>query len=159
MYYVILNDEEYFKNKIDINRFNEVSINGNRRVDGVFTVVTKEILESRDNDIGRGEEVFENSWLCRDRGVQFVVVKIPQDILYTEHQEYIEKCFGLFDTESFYVELWSIKLQDQEKYEYFIIGFNKSFEHKIIFDEEFIEKQENEVVKYICEKIEEKLYK
>lgn len=159
MHYVILNSEEYFKNKINIYNFKEVSVNGNRRVDGVFAEVTEQLLEDGNNNSTDGNRFFNQEWLCRDRGVQFVVIKIPQNILYSENTEYIEECFELFDKESFFIELWSIKLQGQEKYEYFIIAFNKNFGFKVIFDEEFVEKKEDEILDYISLKIEKSLFK
>lgn len=158
MHYVILNSEEYFKGNINIDNFNEVSIDGKDRVDGVFGEITQELLEHGNPELEDGNKFFREEWLCRDRGIQFVVIKIPQNILYSEHRQYIEECFGLFDKEGFYIELWSIKLQDHEKYEYFMIAYNKIFNFEIIFDEYFIEKEESEILNFICKKIEQKLY-
>ena len=159
MHYVILNNQEYFKDKININNFNEVSIRGNSRVDGVFAEITSELLEHGYTESTDGNRFFGEEWLCGDRGVQFVVIKIPQDILYSEHQEYIDECFKLFNKESFFVELWSIKHENKEKYEYFIIGYNKNFGHQILGNDEFVEKKEQEVIPYICKKIEKNLFK
>lgn len=159
MNYVILNDIEYYQNNIMIDNFQEVSLNGKDRIDGVFGTIFEEVLEQSSQNTGGRNQFFEEEWLCRDRGVQFVVIRVPQNILYTEHQEYIQKCFELFNKESFYIELWSTKLKDKEKYEYFIIGYNKNFDFTIIFENEFDELEENEIIKYISKKIEKNLFK
>lgn len=159
MHYVILNGEEYYRNNITIDGFTEVSLHGNDRVDGVFGEITNELLENGYSEQTDGNRFFTEEWLCRDRGVQFVVIKVPQNILYSDNQESIEECFRILDKESFYIELWSIKHKNKEKYEYFIIGYNKNLNFKIIFDEDFTEKEENEIINFICQKIEKKLFK
>lgn len=159
MNYIILNNIDFYQDKIKLENFKEVSIHGNKRVDGVFGTITTELLETGYQESGTGNRFFEEEWICRDKGVRFVVIRIPQNILYSEHSEYIEECFKLFNKESFYIELWSTKFQDEEKYEYFIIGFNKDFGFKIIFEKEFYEIDKNNIVEFLSEKIEKKLFK
>lgn len=153
MNFIILNDFDFYKN-INLKGFKEVSIDGRDRVDGVFGSITPEILESFPNNIGDGNSIFREQWLCSDSGTIFVVLKIPQNILYTGTGEFIEKCFGFFNKKSFYIELGCIKLKNQEKYEYFIIAFKKSLGFQLVFKESFIEKKEEEVVPFLCETIE-----
>lgn len=159
MNYVILNDVEYYKNNIVLDNFKEVSIHGNSRVDGVFGTITQELLEDGYSDSANGNRFFDEEWLCRDKGTRFVVIRIPQNILYSKHSEYIKECFELFNKESFYIELWSVKCKNKEKYEYFIIGFHKDFNFKILFNKEFYEIEEDCVVKNISEEIEKKIFK
>lgn len=154
MNYVILNDFDYYKNNINIKGFKEVSIDGRDRIDGVFGSITPEILESITNNDGDGDSILREQWLCSDSGTVFVVLKVPQDILYTGAGELIEKCFGFFNKKSFHIELGCIKLKNQEKYEYFIIAFKKSLGFQLVFKESFIEKKEEEIVPFLCETIE-----
>lgn len=158
MNYVVLNDNEYYKD-IQLSRFKEVSINGRSRVDGVFGTITQEILDNTSGDGGKGDQIFGEQWLCRNSGVRFVAIKVPQDILYQDSGESLEKCFGLFNPESFWLEMGSIRIKGQRnRYEYFIIAYNKnSYDFKIIFDEKFIEKEEDEILPFICKKIENKV--
>ena len=153
MNYIILNDLDFYNN-IEIKGFKEVSIDGRDRIDGVFGSITPEILESISNDNGNGDSILREQWLCSDSGTVFVVLKIPQDILYSGDGEFIEECFGFFNPKSFYLELGCIKLEDQEKYEYFIIAYKKSLGFQLIFKKAFIEKKEEEIVPFLCETIE-----
>ena len=131
-----------------------MSIDGRDRIDGVFGSITSEILESLSDNNGDGNSILREQWLCSDSGTVFVVLKIPQDILYSNDGEFIEECFGFFNPQSFYLELGCIKLEDQEKYEYFIIAYKKSLGFQLIFKEAFIEKKEEEIVPFLCETIE-----
>ena len=153
MNYIVLNDFDFYKD-INIKGFKEVSIDGRDRIDGVFGSITSEILESISNNNRDGDSVLREQWLCSDSGTVFVVLKIPQDILYSGNGEFIEECFGFFNPESFYLELGCIKLENQEKYEYFIIAYKKSLGFQLIFKEAFIEKKEEEIVPFLCETIE-----
>lgn len=153
MNYIILNDKEFF-NDISIFNCKEVFLNGRDRVDVVFGTITQEILDEQSEQFGEGDSFFGEQWLCSDSGTVFVVLKVPQDILYTGTGELIEKCFGLFNKKSFYIELGCIKLKDQEKYEYFIVAFKKSLGFQLVFKESFIEKKEEEIVPFLCETIE-----
>ena len=152
MNYLLLNNNEEYKN-IDT-RLNEVFLDGRDRVDVVLGTITSEILEKLSRDNGDGDFVFREQWLCRDSGTVLVVLEVPQDILYLGEGEFIEKCFGFFNKESFYVELGCIKLKNKEKYRYFLIGRNKNMLFDLFFKEEFIEKEESEINQFIFEKIE-----
>ena len=152
MNYLILNNNESFKN-IDT-KMNEVSLDGRDRVDVVFATITEEILEELSNNNGNGDSVLREQWLCRDSGTVIVVLEIPQNILYSGTGESISKCFGILNKESFYIELGSIKLEDQEKYRYFLIARNKNMNFDLFFNEEFVEKKEPEINQFIFEKIE-----
>ena len=158
MNYIILNDEEYYK-QIDIPRFKEVLKDGNRRVDGIFGSITKEILEEESSDDG-GRNIFPGTeWLLRNSGVLFMVIRVPQDILYDNSGESLERCFKLFDPKSFWLELGSIRIKNKENtYEYFFVAYNKNLlNFNIIFNEGFIEIEKDQVINYICKKIEEKI--
>ena len=87
-----------------------------------------------------------------------MVFRIPQDILYDGTGESIERCLGLFNPEDVYVEMGAIKLEDKENtYEYFLIGYNKKLGFKLLLDKKFPEKSYNELLPYICKKIEKKI--
>jgi len=158
MNYIVLNDEDFYKD-ISLPRFKEVLKNGNRRVDGIFGTVTKELLEQSLSNDGGGDIFSENEWLCGDRGILFVVLRVPQDILYDQTGKSLEKCFGLFNPESFWLELGSFRIKDKENtYEYFFIAYNKNqLEFKIFFDDEIIFIQKEAIVDYLCRKIEQKI--
>ena len=158
MNYIVLNDNEYYKD-IQLPKFKEVSIDGRNRVDGVFGTITQEILDQSTGNGGKGGNLFREQWLCRDSGIRFVVIKVPQDILYQDSGESLEKCFGLFDPKSFWLEMGSIRIKGQRnRYEYFIVAYNKnSLDFKIIFNEKYIEKEKEEILNFVCKKIEEKI--
>lgn len=158
MNYVLLNDNEYYQN-IQLSRFKEVHIDGRNRVDGVFGTITEEILDDISADRGRGDPIFGEEWLCRNSGVRFVVIRVPQDILYKDSGESLERCFGLFDPKSFWLELGSIRIKNKtNRFEYFFVAYNKnSLNFDIIFDEKQVILEENEILNYVCKKIEEKI--
>ena len=157
MNYVVLNDNEFFEN-IQLSNFKEVSLDDRNRVDGIFGTITREVLESSDKDDGRRSEFFREEWLCRDSGVLFMVIRIPQDILYDGTGQSIERCLGLFNPKDVYVEMGAIKLEDKENtYEYFLIGYNKKLGFRLLLDEKFLEKSQYELVPFICKKIEDKI--
>lgn len=157
MNYIVFNDKEFYKD-IKLQNFKEVSINGAERVDGVFGTITHELLEKSSYDSDGRSQFFEEQWLCGNSGTIFMVFRIPQDILYDGTGESLEKCFGFFNPESIYVEVGAIKLQNKEnKYEYFLIGYNKNLGLKLFFDKEVIEVDEEKVLNWLCEKIEKKI--
>ena len=157
MNYLILNDNEYFNN-IELSNFKEVRLDDRNRVDGIFGSITKEILEFSDKHDTRGDSLFREEWLCRDSGVLFVVLRVPQDILYDGTGKSIERCLGVFNPKTFYVEMGAIKLEDKKNtYEYFFIGYNKNLGFRLLFDEKFLEKSQYELLPFICEKIEKKI--
>lgn len=158
MNYIVLNDEDFY-NDINLYRFKEVLKNGNRRVDGIFGTVTKELLEQSLSDDGGGDIFPKEQWLCGDRGLLFMVLRVPQDILYDQTGKSLEKCFGLFNPESFWLELGSFRIKGKENtYEYFFIAYNKNqLKFELIFDDEIICIEKEAIVNYICEKIEQKI--
>lgn len=158
MNYVVLNDQEYYKD-ICFEKGKEVLLDGRDRVDGVFGTITRELLDEARNDPEGGGRIFDQQWLCSNRGVKFVVIKFPQDLLYEESSLPLEECFGLFDPESFWVEVGAISNKNKgNRYEYFFVGYNKnSLYFRIIFNDGWIEKEEDEILKYVCQKIEERI--
>ena len=157
MNYIVLNDNEFFEN-ISLSNFKEVQLNDRNRIDAVFGSITKELLESADKDNGGRDIFFREQWLCRDSGVLFMVFRIPQDILYDGTGESIERCLGLFNPEDVYVEMGAIKLEDKENsYEYFLIAYSKKLGFKLLLDKKFLEKSYNELLPFICKKIEKKI--
>lgn len=157
MNYIVLNDNDFFQN-IELSNFKEVQIDDRNRVDGIFGTITNEVLESSDEENGGRNNLLREEWLCRDSGIIFVVLRIPQNILYDDTGESIEKCLGIFNPEDVYVEMGAIKLEDKENtYEYFLIAYNKKLGFKVLLDEKFLEKSQYELLPFICKKIEEKI--
>ena len=157
MNYIVLNDNEFFQN-IELSNFKEVQIDDRNRVDGIFGTITNEVLESSDEENGRRNNLLREEWLCRDSGIIFVVLRIPQNILYDDTGESIEKCLGIFNPEDVYVEMGAIKLEDKENtYEYFLIAYNKKLGFRLLLDKKFPEKSQYELLPFICKKIEEKI--
>lgn len=157
MNYIVLNDEDFFKD-VSLSNFKEVSIDDRNRIDGIFGGITREILESSDGDNGRRDKIFGEEWFSRNSGIIFMVFRVPQNILYDGTGESIEKCLGFFNPKNVYVEMGAIKLKDKENtYEYFIVAYNKKLGFKVFFDEKFLEKSQYELVPFICEKIEKKI--
>ena len=152
MNYIVLNDNEFYKN-IDLKNFKEVSVDDRNRVDAVFGTITQELLENRYNIDGEGDKLFREQWLCGNSGVIFMVLRFPQNILYDGTGQSLERCLGFFDPKNVYVEVWSIKLKNQEKYEYFLVAYNKNLGFQLLCDEKFVEKEENEVLDFVLEKI------
>lgn len=152
MNYVVLNDNDFYKD-ISLKNFKEVSINDRNRIDAIFGTITEELLENGYNLDGEGDNIFREQWLCRDSGVIFMVFRFPQNILYDGTGQSLERCLGLYNPESFYAEIWSIKLEDKEKYEYFLVVYNKNLGFKLLCEEKFVEKEENEVLNFVLEKI------
>lgn len=157
MNYIVLNDEEFYKD-IKLNNFKEVSVDGRERVDGIFGSITQEILESSGDDNGARSQFFREKWLFGNSGVIFMVFRVPQNILYDGTGESIERCLGFFNPKDVYVEMGAIKLEDKENsYEYFLIAYNKKLGFRVFFDEKFLEKSQYELLPFICEKIEKKI--
>lgn len=157
MNYIVLNDEDFFKD-ISLSNFKEVSIDDRNRVDGIFGGITREILESSDGNDGGRDKIFGEEWFSRNSGIIFMVFRVPQNILYDGTGESIERCLGLFNPKNVYVEMGAIKLEDKENtYEYFIVAYNKKLGFRVFFDEKFLEKSQYELVPFICEKIEKKI--
>ena len=153
MNYVVLNDNDFYQN-INLDNFKEVSVDGRERVDGVFGSITDEILEESSKYDGEGDFLFGTDWFYGNSGTIFMVLRTTQNILYDGTGESLERCLGFFNPEDVYVEMGAIKLEDKENtYEYFLITYKKSLGFQLIFDEKFIEKKEEEIIPYICEKL------
>lgn len=156
MNYVILNNEEYFENKIVLDKFQKVDINGSERIDAVFAEITSKILEDSNNDGGRGDSVLPEQWLLADGGVSFVVCKVDRSILYNENNKLIEKLFGLFSKEYFYIELWNFNVEESyNQLECFLIAYNKQFGYQEILSDN--DTEEKDILKVILKKIEKKI--
>ena len=156
MNYIILNNQEYFKNKINLKNFKEVSIDGSERIDAIFAEITTEILENTDNIGGNGNSVLPGQWLFADGGVQFMVCKIDRSILYNENEQLIEKLFGLFSKKYFYIELWNFNIEESyNQLECFLIAYNKNFGYQEILSDN--DSEEKDIFKIILKKIEEKI--
>lgn len=156
MNYVILNSEEYFEDKIVLDKFQKVDINGSERVDAVFAEITSEILEDSDNNGGRGDSVLPEQWLLADGGVSFVVCKVDRSILYNENNKLIEKLFGFFSKEYFYIELWNFNVEESyNQLECFLIAYNKQFGYQEILSDN--DTEEKDILKVILKKIEKKI--
>lgn len=155
MNYIILNDREIFENQIHIDGFKEVELNGNDRVDAVFCHITKEILENINKEPERRDSILPQSWLLRDAGI-FVLSKIDRNILYDEDTELIQTMFGLFDQESFYIEIRGFnRAESYNQIDQFIIAYKKSLGYIEDLFPEKIDSTENiqELLKYIEKKI------
>lgn len=156
MNYIILNNEEYFEDKIVLDKFQKVDINGSERIDAVFAEITSKILEDSDNDGGRGDSVLPEQWLLADGGVSFVVCKVDRSILYNENNKLIEKLFRLFSKEYFYIELWNFNVEESyNQLECFLIAYNKQFGYQEILSDN--DTEEKDILKVILKKIEKKI--
>ena len=153
MNYIVLNDREFYRD-INLDRFKEVSVDGEQRVDAIFGTITKEVLEQEPGKHGERDLFSRAEWPCRNSGVRFMVIKVPQDILYDDSGESLERCFGLFDKEGFWLEMGAVRVKGQSRYEYFFVAYNKNaLDFKIIFNDGYVIREENEVLPYILEKI------
>lgn len=156
MNYIILNNEKYFQDKIDLKKFKKVELNGSERIDAVFAEITTKILENINNITGDGDSVLPGQWLLADGGVQFMVCKIDRSILYNENEQLIEELFGLFSKEYFYIELWNFNIEESyNQLECFLIAYNKNFGYQEILSDD--NSEEKETLKIILKKIEEKI--
>lgn len=157
MNYVILNNKDYFKNKINIKQLKEVDINEEERVDAVFGEITTKILENEDTKSRGRDPIFRNEWLLKDRGVSFMVFKVDRSILYNENEELIEKMFGLFSKDNFFTELWSLNIEDSyNQLDCFLILYNKNFGWQQIISS-YNEDEKKDHFEMILKKIEEKI--
>ena len=157
MNYIVLNDNDFFEN-IQLSNFKEVLLDDRNRIDALFGSITNELLESTDGVNRERDFIFREKWICRDSGLIFVVLRIPQNLLYNDTGESIKKCLGIFNPEDVYVEMGAIKLEDKENtYEYFLIAYNKKLGFRVLLDEKFLEKSQYELLPFICKKIEEKI--
>jgi len=158
MNYIILNDDEFFRDKINLKGFKEVDLFGEERADAVFCHFSKKLLAYVDNytDNGRvtGDSVFPGSELLRDAGI-FVVSKIDRDILYDEDTELIEKVFRFFDQESFYIEVRGYnRAETYNQIDQFIIAYRKNLGY---IEDLLPNNIENDIFETILKSIEEKL--
>lgn len=156
MNYVILNDEDYFTNKINLQNFKEVSRHGRDRCDGVFGTITRELLEECYRDEGRRDKFFEEAGLYGNWGLEFIVFKIPQDLLYFDNTELIPLCFRFINANDFFTQIWSFSYKNT--WEYFLIGIKKSHGLNYIFDTKIDSYDNAYGLEKICKKIEESLF-
>lgn len=147
--YIILNDA--FE-QINLKNFTEVDINGDERIDGIFGEFTPRILEQLNNNSGRGENVFREQWLLRDRGVLFMVFKFPENVLHDQSGKTIKKIIRTYDEKNFYLEIWSCEFKN--KWEYFLIAINKNLGFHTMNDINPFLKEKDTGIKKICQKIE-----
>ncbi len=155
MNYIILNNNEYFQDKISLNNFKEVGLNESERVDAVFAEITTKILENNDNIGERRDSILPEQWLLRDGGVSFILCKVDRSILYNENEELIEKMFELFSKEHFYIELWNFNVEESyNQLDCFLIAYNKKFGYQEILTDD---DSKEEIIKIILKKIEEKI--
>lgn len=156
MNYILLNDEKYFKDKVKLKNFKEVSKYGRERCDGIFGTITTELLEECSKDNGRRNKFFEEGGLDGSRGCEFVVFKIPQNLLYFTDTKLIEECTRFIDENDFYTQIWSFSYQNSWKY--FLIGIKKTHDINYIFDTNIDAHDEAYGIQRICQKIEEVLF-
>lgn len=155
MNYIILNDKDFFKDKINIEKLKEVDLNGEERVDAIFGEITAELLEDIISESESGNPILRNKWLLKDRGIAFMVFKTDRSILYNENDELIEKMFGLFSKDDFFIELWSLNIEDSyNQLDSYLIIYNKNFGWQQIISS-YEEKQDH--FEMILKKIEEKI--
>ena len=156
MNYIILNNKDFFKDKINIGKLKEVDLNGEERVDAIFGEITTELLENRVSGSETRNSIFRNEWLLKDRGITFMVFKTDRSILYNENDELIEKMFGLFSKDDFFIELWSLNIEDSyNQLDSYLIIYNKNLGWQQIISDE-VEKSENHF-EMILKKIEKKI--
>lgn len=127
MNYIILNNKNYFQDRINIEKLKEVDLSGEERVDAIFGEITTELLEDIISESESGNPILRNQWLLKNRGVTFMVFKTDRSILYNENDELIEKMFGLFSKDDFFIELWSLNIEDSyNQLDSFLILYNKN---------------------------------
>lgn len=127
MNYIILNNKNYFQDKINIKKLKEVDLSGEERVDAIFGEITTELLEDIVSESKSGNPILRNQWLLKDRGVTFMVFKTDRSILYNENDKLIEEMFGLFSKDDFFIELWSLNIEDSyNQLDSFLILYNKN---------------------------------
>lgn len=158
MNYVILNNRDYFKNKIILKQLKEVDINGEERVDAIFGEITKSILENEDWESNGGDSVFREKWLLKDRGITFMVFKVDRSILYHDREELIEKMFGFFAKNDFHIELWSLNIEDSyNQLDCYLILYNKKLGWRQIISSYDEESEKEDHFEMILKKIEKKI--
>ena len=140
MNYIVLNGHDFFDDRIYIDSFHEVSVDGEDRIDAVFGEFDIGLLEDSYNERGGGVEVFREQWLLCDGGVSFLCFKIPQDLLYHECSGLIEELFGFFSKENFHIEIWSanrqaFQLDDKNTWDYYLIATNKSLKVPLLMND------------------------
>lgn len=156
MNYIILNNKEFFKDKINIKKLKEVSLDGEERVDAIFGEITTELLENRISESETRDSIFRNEWLLKDRGITFMVFKTDRSILYNENDELIEEMFGLFSKDDFFIELWSLNVENSyNQLDSYLIIYNKNLGWQQIISDE-VEESENHF-EMILKKIEKKI--
>lgn len=156
MNYIILNNKEFFKDKINIKKLKEVSLDGEERVDAIFGEITTELLENRISESETRDSIFRNEWLLKDRGITFMVFKTDRSILYNENDELIEEMFGLFSKDDFFIELWSLNVKNSyNQLDSYLIIYNKNLGWQQIISDE-VEESENHF-EMILKKIEKKI--
>lgn len=156
MNYIILNNKEFFKDKINIKKLKEVSLDGEERVDAIFGEITTELLENRVSESETRNSIFRNEWLLKDRGITFMVFKTDRSILYNENDELIEEMFGLFSKNDFFIELWSLNIENSyNQLDSYLIIYNKNLGWQQIISDE-VEESENHF-EMILKKIEKKI--
>ena len=156
MNYIILNNKEFFKDKINIKKLKEVSLDGEERVDAIFGEITTELLENRISESETRDSIFRNEWLLKDRGITFMVFKTDRSILYNENNELIEEMFGLFSKNDFFIELWSLNIENSyNQLDSYLIIYNKNLGWQQIISS--YNEDEKDHFKMILKKIEEKI--
>lgn len=154
MNYIILNNQDFFKDKIDLSNFQEVE-DEEDRVDAVFGEITQEILEQLHKEPGRRDSILSGCELLRDVST-FVLLKISRDILLSENTKLIETLFGLFDKKRFYITVWGLNVKESPKeIEQYIVAYNKSLEYIENFPPE--EEAHEDNFKFILKEIENKI--
>ena len=153
MNYIILNDREYFEEKIHLKNFKEVSLNGRERCDGVFGTVTQQVLEQNSGDERFRDKFFKKGGLLGNRGLEFIVFKIPQNLLHLGNTELISNCLGLIDENDFFTQVWSYC--HKNTWEYFLIGIKKSHGVHYLYETKIDSDDDSYGMNIICQKIEE----
>lgn len=127
MKYIILNNKDFFEDKINLKQFEEVT-DEKDRCDAIFGEIDEEILEQLYSDEAGGDRILQNKWLLRDGGVSFILLKINKGILHDNSGKLIKKLIGLHNKESHYIEIWSD--HDPKTYkeiECYLFAYNKQF--------------------------------
>ena len=156
MKYIIINDFDFFKNKINIKNFSEVK-NEKDRCDAVFGTNKKKILDEFYKDPGRRDSILPNSWLLRDGGTIFILCKIETNILHDKDESFVEKLLELYDKKSFYIEIRSYNSpQINNKLESYLFAYNKKLEYQEnTLPDKITDIKDKSIVELLCEKIEE----
>lgn len=157
MRYIILNNKDFFQDKIKLDNFTEVQ-NETERCDAVFGEITIPLLEELHYLPERRDQILPESWLLTDGGVSFILCKFDKGILHHEDGKPIKRLLGLYDQENFYTEIRSYNCpQSYNQIECYIFCYNKNFGYQNNILPDKISNENQSIITTLCENIQKKI--